>query len=92
MKYSVGKKTKGMCDRCGWKYELAMLRDEWTGLKVCPTCWEPKHEQLTPATNVYDSEFVRDPRPDNDVDDVGDSDVDYKTLIGRDFHFGDRNI
>lgn len=41
----------GFCDRCGFKYKLADLREEVrdkrkTGIKTCPTCYEPDHEQL----------------------------------------------
>ena len=34
-----------ICDRCGFEYKAAELRDEWSGLKVCSPCWEPRHPQ-----------------------------------------------
>lgn len=40
--------AQGICDRCGWQYALRNLRKEWTGLMVCPTCWDPKPADLSP--------------------------------------------
>ena len=34
-----------VCDRCGFIMQHFLLRDEWTGLKVCKECWEPRHPQ-----------------------------------------------
>lgn len=34
-----------ICDRCGFEFKNDELRDEWTGLKVCLKCWEPRHPQ-----------------------------------------------
>lgn len=34
-----------ICDRCGFKMKNTQLRLEWTGLRVCRKCWEPKHPQ-----------------------------------------------
>ena len=32
-----------LCDRCGVQFKASQLRDEWTGLKTCSECWEPRH-------------------------------------------------
>lgn len=34
-----------ICQRCGEKYKSSMMRMEWTGLRVCDRCWEPRHPQ-----------------------------------------------
>lgn len=34
-----------ICDRCGREYKNVDLRLEWTGLRVCRKCWEPRHPQ-----------------------------------------------
>lgn len=34
------------CQRCGWTFPSEDIRQEWTGLYVCKSCWEPKHPQL----------------------------------------------
>jgi hypothetical protein len=34
-----------ICDRCGFRHKASALMDEWTGLKVCKECWEPRHPQ-----------------------------------------------
>lgn len=33
------------CQRCGFTKYASEIRQEWTGLRVCRTCWEPRHPQ-----------------------------------------------
>lgn len=35
----------GACQRCSSKVHLSELRKEWTGLRVCRDCWDPRHPQ-----------------------------------------------
>lgn len=44
-----------VCDRCGLQYKNTELRDEWTGLKVCSPCWEPRHPQTLLRPPAEDS-------------------------------------
>jgi hypothetical protein len=37
-----------VCDRCGLDCRHAELRKEWSGVWVCPKCFEAKHPALTP--------------------------------------------
>jgi|SRR5690349_543537 len=37
-----------VCDRCGLDCRHAELRQEWSGVWVCPKCYEAKHPALTP--------------------------------------------
>lgn len=37
-----------VCDRCGLDCRHAELRREWSGVYVCPKCYEDKHPTLTP--------------------------------------------
>lgn len=55
--------VKGICDRCGFEHPLSALRKEWTGLRVCNPCWEPRHPQ-DHVRGVPDNQAVRDPRPE----------------------------
>ena len=66
MAYAVGKFAKALCDRCAFEYKLNELKEEWNGLKVCPSCYEPKHPQLEPLTVKADPEALYRPRPNND--------------------------
>jgi hypothetical protein len=34
-----------ICDRCGFKLLNSDLRKEWTGLRVCAKCFDPRHPQ-----------------------------------------------
>lgn len=85
MAYSSAKFALGLCDRCGFRFKLLELKKEWTGFKVCSECYEPKHPQLEPITNVADSEAIYDPRPDTDVE-ANDGRIYTPTdIIGRTF-------
>ena len=66
MAYATGKFAKALCDRCGFEYKLLELREEWNNLKVCPSCYEPKHPQLEPLRAKADPESLYKPRPNND--------------------------
>lgn len=36
---------RAVCDRCGrWTY-ASKLKQEWTGLMTCSSCWEPRNTQ-----------------------------------------------
>jgi hypothetical protein len=68
--YAAEKLARGLCDRCGFEYELKTLRyltirTKKTNLRVCEECWEPDHPQnkqgLVP---VYDPQALENPRPD----------------------------
>ena len=52
-----------ICDRCGFKYKAEEKRREWTGLIVCPECWEPRHPQDF-VKGRKDNQAVIDPRPE----------------------------
>jgi protein-arginine kinase activator protein McsA len=64
MAYASGKYAIAICDRCGFEFKLLQLKKEWTGFKVCATCYEPKHPQLEPKRNVGDAIALREPRPE----------------------------
>lgn len=63
MAYALGKFSQAQCDRCGFVYKYLQMKVEWTGLKVCPDCYEPKQPQLDPVRVPVDPEALRDPRP-----------------------------
>ncbi len=52
MAFASGKYAIAICDRCGFQYKYLTLKKEWTGFRVCPECYEPKHPQLEPIHNV----------------------------------------
>ena len=54
MTYASGKNAWGISDRSGRRYRLRDMKTEWTGAKVGPDEFDPKHPQLFPpkaATN-----------------------------------------
>ena len=58
-----------ICDRCGETHRNTGLRLEWTGLRVCRACWEPRHPQEF-VQGVADRQappWVRPVPPDIDV-------------------------
>lgn len=54
----------GICDRCGWKFRLDELRLEWTELKVCAKCWDPRPVHLSaPSINSHEGAAIPGARP-----------------------------
>ena len=67
-RFASGSRSYGISDRSGFRYRLREMRREWNGALVGPDEYEPKHPQLTPPRNVFDSEAIRNPRPDSQTD------------------------
>jgi hypothetical protein len=52
------------CDRCDRKCRLDELKAEWSGVTVCPRCWDPKPEHLTaPRIDATEGAPLPDARP-----------------------------
>lgn len=72
--FAKGRLAYGFCDRCGQRYDLHELRNEYdTGInrnnRVCPECWDVDHPQNFLFNVVTDDKIaLRDPRPDNTLD------------------------
>jgi hypothetical protein len=70
-RFSSGKYSIAMCDRCGQQFKLKRLKTEIVKtklyqIKVCPECWDPDHPQLQLGMYpVEDPQAVRMPRPDS---------------------------
>lgn len=60
---------KAECDRCGFDYLNTELRKEWTGLRVCNKCWDPRHPQEY-LRGKADRQAPPWTRPDKDGTDV----------------------
>jgi len=58
-----------ICDRCGQQHKAESLRQEWTGLRVCNRCWEPRHpqERLRGKADRQAPPWTRPRPPDIDV-------------------------
>lgn len=62
--------TPGICDRCGFRYALSDLREEYvlgrrTGLFTCWRCHDKSHPQLdTRGVKTNDRQRVDNPRSD----------------------------
>ena len=52
MAYASGRNAYGISDRSGRRYRLREMKTEWTGAKVGPDEFEPKHPQLFPPREV----------------------------------------
>jgi len=70
-RFSSGKNSIAICDRCGFQFKLSLLKKEVIKTKiynllVCPNCWDPDQPQLQLGMYpVDDPQGVRDPRKDN---------------------------
>lgn len=38
----------GECQRCGFKVRLSAMRKEWTNLRVCTDCFDPRPADIRP--------------------------------------------
>lgn len=64
MTYASGKNAWGISDRSGRRYRLRDMKVEWTGAKVGPDEFDPKHPQLFPPKAAPDPQALRNPRPE----------------------------
>lgn len=80
------RRGKGECDRCGFIYKLRQLRTEWTGFKVCPTCWDPLPKQDFPDQLEAERTALIDPRPEHDIIPAIGRIKDPFDIIGRSFY------
>ena len=67
MAYASGKHAYGISDRSGRRYRLRDMKTEWTGAKVGPDEFEPKHPQLFPPRAFPDPQALRGPRPETEL-------------------------
>ena len=67
MAYASGEHAWGISDRSGRRYRLREMKVEWTGAKVGPDEFEPKHPQLYPPKAYPDPQALRNPRPESDL-------------------------
>ena len=67
MAYASGKYAYGISDRSGRRYRLRDMKTEWTGAKVGPDEFEPRHPQLFPPRAFPDPQALRDPRPESEL-------------------------
>jgi hypothetical protein len=64
------KPVPGICDRCGQRYPLSRLSEEYvlgrpTGVMVCRSCYDESHPQLdTRHIKTNDKQYVKDSRSD----------------------------
>jgi len=55
---------KAICDRCGFEYDLADLRKEWTGLMVCSADFDRRPGNYRPAALRPEGLPLRNARPE----------------------------
>ena len=67
MAYASGRHAYGISDRSCRRNRLRDMKTEWTGAKVGPDEFEPKHPQLFPPRAFPDPQALRDPRPESEL-------------------------
>jgi len=83
-KFATGKHAFGISDRSGFRYRLKDMRKEWNGLLVGRDEWEEKHPQLQPLRAIPDPQALRDPRPEQNLDEQRDIQYGYDPVGFRD--------
>lgn len=72
-RFANGAKAWGVCDVCGFRFDLKKLKNlvvktKQTEIKACPQCWVPDQPQLLLGTfPVSDPQAIRNPRPDTNT-------------------------
>ena len=91
MSKGVGMKTSykmgdwyALCDRCQKKFYASQLKKEWTGWRVCKSCFDPKHPQES-LKGKKDNENVPWTRPDSNAN-TNVTTVDGNTLISDNYY------
>jgi hypothetical protein len=93
-RFSSGKNSIAMCDRCGARFKLTELRKEVKKTKtynllVCGSCWDPDQPQLQLGMYpVDDPQAVRNPRNDTTYVTAGVNSVGSLTGGSRDVQWG----
>ncbi len=65
MPLASGRASIAICDRCCFKFSYETLRADGNspGLRVCPSCWDPKDPWRLPPIQP-DAIALKYPRPD----------------------------
>jgi hypothetical protein len=85
-RFSSGKNSIAICDRCSFQFKLKQLKGlviktKNVNILVCPECWEADQPQLQLGMYpIDDPQAVRSPRPDTSY------------VISGDNNLGSRNI
>lgn len=93
-RFSSGKNSIAMCDRCGFQFKLTSLRKEIVKTKtfntlVCPSCFDPDQPQLQLGMYpVEDPQAVRNPRRDTTYVTAGVNAAGFTTGGSRDIQWG----
>lgn len=93
-RFSSGKNSIAMCDRCGFQFKLTSLRKEIVKTKtfntlVCPSCFDPDQPQLQLGMYpVEDPQAVRNPRRDTTYVTAGVNVAGFTTGGSRDIQWG----
>ena len=88
-RFSSGKHSIAICDRCGFQYKLKelkklVIKTKQVNILVCPECWEPDQPQLQLGMYpIDDPQAVRNPRTDTSYDVSGNN-----QLGSRDIQWG----
>lgn len=70
VRFASGKHAFGMCERCGFRFPLAVFKSETvrgrgTSNRVCPSCYDKDHPQnFQGMVPVDDPQALRRPVPD----------------------------
>ena len=62
-----GGRWSAICDRCGFRFHSDSIKLEWTGLRICGSCWETRNPQdflKIPQEKIV-PDWIRDEPPDS---------------------------
>ncbi len=71
-----------ICDRCSQRYRRSAMLAEWTGLRVCAPCIDPRPPQMSPPDIYPEGIPFADTRPPQDQPDHMQDDSSLKAIPG----------
>lgn len=70
----------GYCERCNWRCEADDLRKEWTNLRVCPDCFDPRPPNLSPPNVRPEGVPLPNAAPEPDFSGAGSKTHDWPSI------------
>lgn len=73
----------GYCERCNWRCDADDFRKEWSGLRVCPDCFDPRPAQLSPPNVKPEGLPLLNASPEVEFSGAGSKTYDWPSIAAK---------
>jgi hypothetical protein len=63
----IHRRVKGECQRCGFTVPLQTIAKEWSGLRVCPPCFDPRPAEMSPPRVTTEGKPLPNAAPETPI-------------------------